>query len=60
MSKPRRPRRPIDGILLLDKPKGVTSNQILQWVKHRYQADKAGHTGSLVLLASGILPICLR
>lgn len=59
MSKPRRPRRPIDGILLLDKPKGVTSNQILQWVKHRYQADKAGHTGSLDPLATGILPICL-
>ncbi|MEO6698671.1 MAG: tRNA pseudouridine(55) synthase TruB [Paraperlucidibaca sp.] len=59
MSKPRRPRRPIDGILLLDKPIGVTSNQILQWVKHRYQADKAGHTGSLDPLATGVLPICL-
>lgn len=59
MSKPRRPRRPIDGILLLDKPIGMTSNQILQWVKHRYQADKAGHTGSLDPLATGVLPICL-
>jgi tRNA pseudouridine55 synthase len=59
MSKPRRPRRPIDGILLLDKPIGVTSNQILQWLKHRYQADKAGHTGSLDPLATGVLPICL-
>lgn len=59
MSKPRRPRRPIDGILLLDKPVGLTSNQILQWVKHRYQADKAGHTGSLDPLATGVLPICL-
>lgn len=59
MSKPRRPRRPIDGILLLDKPAGLTSNQILQWVKHRYQADKAGHTGSLDPLATGVLPICL-
>lgn len=59
MSKPRRPRRPIDGILLLDKPIGVTSNQILQWVKHRYQAEKAGHTGSLDPLATGVLPICL-
>lgn len=59
MSKPRRPRRPIHGILLLDKPTGVTSNHILQWIKHRYQADKAGHTGSLDPLATGLLPICL-
>lgn len=59
MSKPRRPRRPVDGILLLDKPSGVTSNHILQWVKHRYQAEKAGHTGSLDPLATGLLPICL-
>lgn len=59
VSKPRRPRRPIDGILLLDKPAGLTSNQILQWVKHRYQAEKAGHTGSLDPLATGVLPICL-
>lgn len=59
MSKPRRPKRPIDGILLLDKPAGLTSNQILQWVKHRYQAEKAGHTGSLDPLATGVLPICL-
>ena len=59
MSKPRRPRRPVDGLLILDKPAGVTSNQILQWVKHRYQADKAGHTGSLDPLATGVLPICL-
>lgn len=59
MSKPRRPKRPVDGILLLDKPAGVTSNHILQWVKHRYQAEKAGHTGSLDPLATGVLPICL-
>lgn len=59
MSKPRRPKRPIDGILVLDKPSGLTSNQILQWVKHRYQAEKAGHTGSLDPLATGVLPICL-
>lgn len=59
MSKPRRPKRPIDGILLLDKPTGMTSNHILQWVKHRYQAEKAGHTGSLDPLATGVLPICL-
>jgi len=59
VSKPRRPKRPVDGILLLDKPAGLTSNQILQWVKHRYQAEKAGHTGSLDPLATGVLPICL-
>jgi tRNA pseudouridine55 synthase len=59
LSKPRRPKRPIDGILLFDKPAGITSNQALQWVKHRYQAEKAGHTGSLDPLATGLLPICL-
>lgn len=59
MSKPRRPRRPVDGVLLLDKPQGLTSNQALQRVRHFYQADKAGHTGSLDPLATGLLPICL-
>lgn len=59
MSKPRRPRRPVDGILLLDKPQGLTSNQALQRVRHMYQADKAGHTGSLDPLATGLLPVCL-
>lgn len=59
MSKPRRPRRPIDGILLLDKPKGLSSNQALMRVRHLYQAEKAGHTGSLDPLATGLLPVCL-
>jgi len=59
MSKPRRPRRPIDGVLLLDKPQGLSSNQALQRVRHFYQADKAGHTGSLDPLATGLLPICI-
>lgn len=59
MSKPRRPRRPIDGVLLLDKPQGITSNQALMRVRHFYQADKAGHTGSLDPLATGLLPVCL-
>lgn len=59
MSKPRRPRRPVDGVLLLDKPPGLSSNQALQRVKHLYQADKAGHTGSLDPLATGLLPVCL-
>lgn len=55
----RRPRRPVSGVLLLDKPVGWTSNAALQVVKHLYQAAKAGHTGSLDPLASGLLPICL-
>lgn len=59
MSKPRRPRRAVTGILLLDKPLGISSNAALQRVKFLYQADKAGHTGSLDPLATGVLPICL-
>ncbi|MEZ5566121.1 MAG: tRNA pseudouridine(55) synthase TruB [Gammaproteobacteria bacterium] len=54
----RRSRRHLDGLLLLDKPSGVTSNGALQRVKWLYQARKAGHTGSLDPLASGMLPIC--
>ncbi len=55
----RRPRRVVDGLLLLDKPSGCTSNQALQKVKTLYRASKAGHTGSLDPLATGMLPICL-
>lgn len=51
--------RDIHGILLLDKPSGLSSNQALQRVKNLYNATKAGHTGSLDPLATGILPICL-
>ena len=59
MSAPRRaPRRRVDGILLLDKPEGLTSNAVLQRVKRLYQAEKAGHTGSLDPIATGLLPIC--
>ena len=55
----RRPKgRNISGILLLDKPEGLTSNEALQTVKRLYKARKAGHTGSLDPLASGLLPIC--
>ena len=54
-----RSRRAVNGILLLDKPVGLTSNAALQVVKRLYQAQKAGHTGSLDPLASGLLPICL-
>jgi tRNA pseudouridine55 synthase len=48
----------VDGILLLDKPTGITSNKALQMVKHLFNAKKAGHTGSLDPLATGMLPIC--
>lgn len=50
--------RQLHGILLLDKPPHCTSNQVLQQVKRLYQARKAGHTGSLDPLATGMLPIC--
>ena len=55
----KRVKRTIDGVLLLDKPLGYSSNQALQQVKRLYQAAKAGHTGSLDPLATGLLPICL-
>jgi len=51
-------KRNVIGILLLDKPKGLTSNAALQSVKRLFNAKKAGHTGSLDPLASGMLPIC--
>ena len=50
--------RNINGILLLDKPAGLTSNAALQVVKKLYAARKAGHTGSLDPLATGLLPLC--
>jgi tRNA pseudouridine55 synthase len=59
MGRRRRHGRDIDGILLLDKPLGLTSNEALQRVKRLYQANKAGHTGSLDPLATGLLPVCL-
>jgi len=51
-------RRDIDGILLLNKPVGISSNQALQRAKYLFQARKAGHTGNLDVLASGLLPVC--
>jgi len=51
-------KRDIDGILLVNKPQGLTSNAVLQQVKRLYKAKKAGHTGSLDPLATGMLPIC--
>ncbi|GJJ79692.1 tRNA pseudouridine synthase B [Pasteurella canis] len=58
MSKPRKRGRDIDGVFLLDKPQGISSNDIMQKVKHLFQANKAGHTGALDPLATGMLPIC--
>jgi tRNA pseudouridine55 synthase len=55
----KRIKRNINGVLLLDKPLGFSSNQALQKVKWLYQAAKAGHTGTLDPLATGLLPICL-
>ena len=54
----RRHGRPIDGILVLDKPLGLSSNRALQTAKRLYFAAKAGHTGSLDPLATGVLPLC--
>ncbi len=61
--KPRTPAqkvkfRKLDGILLLDKPRGLSSNQALQRVRHLFRAEKGGHTGSLDPLATGLLPVC--
>jgi tRNA pseudouridine55 synthase len=50
--------RKLDGLLLLDKPHGLSSNQALQRVRHLFRADKGGHTGSLDPLATGLLPVC--
>lgn len=56
----RRPNRlrPVSGILLLDKPRGTSSNRALQHVRGIFSAAKAGHTGSLDPLATGLLPVC--
>ncbi len=50
--------RQLDGILLLDKPQGLSSNQALQRARHLFRAAKGGHTGSLDPLATGLLPVC--
>ena len=59
MSRPRKRGRDIDGVFLLDKPQGMSSNDIMQKVKRVFQANKAGHSGALDPLATGMLPICL-
>ena len=55
---PRAPRHRVDGVLLLDKPAGLSSNAALQRAKRLFGAEKAGHTGTLDPLASGLLPLC--
>ena len=59
MSKRDKKGRDINGVVLLDKASGSSSNHVLQQVKRLFEANKAGHTGSLDPLASGLLPICL-
>ncbi|MFK7863667.1 MAG: tRNA pseudouridine(55) synthase TruB [Pseudohongiellaceae bacterium] len=60
MGRQRRNKgRNVNGIILLDKPIGLSSNRALQRVKHLFEANKAGHTGSLDPLATGVLPLCL-
>ena len=54
----RAPGRRVDGVLLLDKPAGLSSNAALQGAKRLYAAEKAGHTGTLDPLATGLLPLC--
>lgn len=58
MARRKRKGRPIDGILVLDKPAGITSNGALQRAKRLFDAAKAGHTGSLDPMATGVLPLC--
>ncbi|MBA1275274.1 tRNA pseudouridine(55) synthase TruB [Stutzerimonas azotifigens] len=58
MAQVKRVRRAVNGIMLLDKPKGLTSNAALQKVRWLLNAEKAGHTGSLDPLATGVLPLC--
>lgn len=56
--RPKLPRRALDGVLLLDKPLGLSSNDALIKAKRIYLAKKAGHTGTLDPLATGLLPLC--
>lgn len=58
MMNKAKPKQDINGILLVNKPFGLTSNAVLQQVKRLYRAKKAGHTGSLDPMATGMLPVC--
>jgi tRNA pseudouridine55 synthase len=57
-TRPRIAKRAVHGVLLLDKPLGLSSNDALQKAKRLYRAEKAGHTGTLDPLATGLLPLC--
>ena len=59
MARRRKKGRDVNGILVLDKPAGYSSNQALQTVRRLFDARKAGHTGNLDPMATGVLPICL-
>ena len=56
--RPKRTWQRVDGVLLLDKPRGLTSNAALQTVRRLFSAAKAGHTGTLDPMATGLLPLC--
>lgn len=58
ISKPKWIKRKLNGVLLFDKPKDISSNNVLQKVRRLFQAEKAGHTGNLDPIATGLLPIC--
>ena len=58
MSRPRKPRgRPLDGWLIVDKPQGLTSTDVVNRVRRAFDAQKAGHGGTLDPLATGLLPV---
>ena len=59
MGRRRKFGRPVSGVIIIDKPQGITSNDVVQKVKRLFFAEKAGHTGALDPLATGVLPICL-
>ena len=54
----RRRGRPVNGVLIVDKPPGSSSNDVVQRAKRLFGAQKVGHTGSLDPLATGVLPLC--
>ncbi len=58
MGAKRRRGRPVNGVLVIDKPQGMTSNEAVQKAKHLFGAQKVGHTGNLDPLATGVLPLC--
>ncbi|RMF19385.1 MAG: tRNA pseudouridine(55) synthase TruB [Gammaproteobacteria bacterium] len=59
MVRPKRRGRPVHGVILVNKPAGMTSNAVVQKIRARLRAAKAGHTGALDPLATGLLPVCL-